>query len=364
VNAVLRNIDREGRPRLESTSIIDNLDPWLADQWFQQYGDETSKIIVEAAMNQSPVFITVNHLISKHLNDASEQELESSGDDKEFERLVQIKDIFTTSNDEGDIQSAELLPVGSIRVPESFSGAVSKWPLYEEGAWWVQDVSATLPAIALASSLVKENGLKHLDEMYVVDLCSAPGGKTAQLCSMGFGRVDAVEFSSRRSRSLHQNLERLGMEEICNVVVADGRKFVPETSTGPAQGVLVDAPCSATGVGSRRPDVLRKSIDIKDLVSIQRELVVHAVDNILEVGGILVYATCSLLKQEGEDQIKWLVSERPMLETVPFSTGEIPGFDDCIDENGWLRVIPGVLPGSLQYCDGFFVARLRKNQTT
>ena len=353
VNAVLRNIDREGRPRLEDTSIMDNVNPWLAKQWVKQYGKETTLKMVEAAMSQSPVFITVN------------QQTSPSHDEPTTEKLEQIRDLFTTTSDEGDPESAELLPVGSIRIHDNYGGAVSRWPLYDEGAWWVQDVSATLPAIALFNSLSGDKVEKQLEDMYVVDLCSAPGGKTAQLCSMGFGRVDAIEFSARRSRSLHQNLKRLGMEDICNVVIEDGREFVPDTTTGLAKGVLVDAPCSATGVGSRRPDVLRKKIDLKDLISIQRDLTVHAADNILEVGGVLVYATCSLLKQEGEDQIEWLLSEErtetsdKLLETIPFIPGEIPGFDDCIDDNGWLRVKPGVLPGSLQFCDGFFVARLR-----
>ncbi|OEU17535.1 S-adenosyl-L-methionine-dependent methyltransferase [Fragilariopsis cylindrus CCMP1102] len=348
VNAVLRNIDREGKSRLDATSTLANVDTWLADQWIQTYGKETTEKMVGAAMSQSPV----------------------------------IRDVFTSiageeEDDDDDIEQveveAELLPIGSIRIPANVGGSVSKWPLYDDGAWWVQDVSATLPAIALFNSLCI-NGGKQPKDIHVVDLCSAPGGKTAQLCSMGFGKVDAVEISKRRSRSLHQNLKRLGMEKLCNVCVEDGTKFQPYISENDdgVQGVLVDAPCSATGLGSRRPDVLRKSINLDELISIQRELVVHAANNILDVGGVLVYATCSLLKQEGEDQVDWLLSQdvtgkdentellSSTLETIPFEVGEIPGFDDCIDEKGWLRVIPGVLPGSLQFCDGFFVARMRK----
>jgi len=374
VNAVLRNIDREGGPILEATSTIDNVDPWLAKQWIKQYGKETTETIVEAAMSQSPVFVTVNQIIDADDDDGGQNENENDNSvtttatrlDKINERLEQIRDVFTSTDDEGNPLPAELLPVGSIRIPDNLGGAVSRWPLYDEGAWWVQDVSATLPAIALFNSLSDTYGEEKLRDMHVVDLCSAPGGKTAQLCSMGFGSVDAVEFSPRRSRSLHQNLKRLVMEDICNVVVADGREYEPDITSGSVQGVLVDAPCSATGVGSRRPDVLRKSIDMNELTTIQRELLMHAVDNILEVGGVLVYATCSLLKQEGEDQIDWLLSEKGCnesvthLETIPFTPGEIPGFDNCIDENGWLRVVPGVLPGSLRFCDGFFVARLAK----
>mmetsp|Transcript_10292 Transcript_10292/g.21835 ORF Transcript_10292/g.21835 Transcript_10292/m.21835 type:complete len:544 (+) Transcript_10292:108-1739(+) len=368
VNAVLRNIDREGGPVLEATSTIDNLDPWLAKQWIKQYGKDTTKTIVGAAMSQSPVFVTVNHAIDNHHDYDNDSSIitTTTREDQIMERLEQIRDVFTTTDDEGDALPAELLQVGSIRIPDNLGGAVSKWPLYDEGAWWVQDVSATLPAIALFNSLSSKYGEKHIGGMHVVDLCSAPGGKTAQLCSMGFGSVDAVEFSARRSRSLDQNLKRLGMEDMCNVVIADGREYEPKAIASPVRGVLVDAPCSATGVGSRRPDVLRKSIDMKELTTIQRELIVHAVDNIVEVGGIVVYATCSLLKQEGEDQIDWLLSDKgsnassTQLETIPFTPGEIPGFDDCIDGNGWLRVIPGVLPGSLTFCDGFFVARLMK----
>jgi 16S rRNA (cytosine967-C5)-methyltransferase len=375
VNAVLRNIDREGKSRLDATSTLANVDTWLADQWIQTYGKETTERMVEAAMSQSPVFITVNH--SHQENSATKQQ------DTILDRSENIRDVFTSiageaededEDEDSEQAEAELLPIGSIRIPNNVGGSVSKWPLYDDGAWWVQDVSATLPAIALFNSLCT-NGGKQPKDVHVVDLCSAPGGKTAQLCSMGFGKVDAVEISKRRSRSLHQNLKRLGMEDMCNVCIENGTKFQPshtsENDDG-VQGVLVDAPCSATGLGSRRPDVLRKSINLEELISIQRELVVHAANNILDVGGVLVYATCSLLKQEGEDQVDWLLSQdvsgkgvntellSSTLETIPFELGEMPGFDDCIDENGWLRVIPGVLPGSLEFCDGFFVARMRR----
>ena len=88
----------------------------------------------------------------------------------------------------------------------------------------------------------------------------------------------------------------------------------------------------------------------------------HTVDNILDVGGIMVYATCSLLRQEGEDQMKWLLSrtEGAKIENIPFRPGDVPGFDEAIDENGWIRIIPSALPGDLGSCDGFFVARMRK----
>jgi 16S rRNA (cytosine967-C5)-methyltransferase len=344
VNAVLRSIDREGQEALEATSVYDNVEPWLVQNWIDSYGDENTKAIVEAAMAQSPIFISVNH------------EPQSTAAEREV-KLERIREEFST--EEG--LEAELLPHGCIRVPEQSFGSVSTWPGYEEGHWWVQDPSATLPALALFNSLTKEgNGV---EDLRVVDLCSAPGGKTAQLCSLGFGKVTAVEVSARRTKPLNENLARLHMKELCQVVVADGRDWKPEDNAK-VDGVLVDAPCSATGVGSRRPDVLRKSPELEELTRIQKELAVHTVDELLDIGGIMVYATCSLLKEESEDQMNWLLSrnEGAEVETIPFLPDEIPGFDDAIDKNGWLRVIPGVLPGTLKFCDGFFVARLRRTR--
>lgn len=338
VNAVLRSIDREGRQALEKTSVFDNIEPWLAKEWKETYGEEKAKLIAEASMSQSPIFISVNHP-------------PESSDEERAEKLNFVKDQFSAFND------AELLPHGSIRVPPNHAGSVAAWPLFDEGDWWVQDASASLPAIALYKGLM--TGGRRAGDLHVVDLCCAPGGKTAQLCASGFGKISAVEISSRRIKPLADNLERLKMKNRCEVIVADGSEWVSDEAI---DGVLVDAPCSATGVGSRRPDVLRRSPDISELTDMQRRLAVHTVDNLLKPGGIMVYATCSLLKQESEDQMKSILSRSSgaVMETVPFTAGEIPGFDEAIDENGWLRVLPGVLPGSLGNCDGFFVARLRR----
>lgn len=338
INAVLRTIDREGRQELEKTSIFDNIEPWLAKEWTDAYGKEKAKLIAEASMSQSPIFISVNHP-------------PESSDEERAEKLNFVKEKFST------FKEAELLPHGSIRVPVNHVGSVARWPLYEEGDWWVQDASASLPAIALYKGLMA--GGRRAEDMHVVDLCCAPGGKTAQLCASGFGKISAVEISARRIKPLTDNLERLKMNNRCEVIVADGSEWVSDEEI---DGVLVDAPCSATGVGSRRPDVLRRSPHIGELTDMQRRLAVHTVDNLLKPGGIMVYATCSLLKQESEDQMKWLLSRssETVMETVPFTPGEIPGFDEAIDENGWMRVLPGVLPGSYGSCDGFFVARLRR----
>lgn len=339
VNAMLRRIDREGRIELEKvTSIFDNIAPWLAQEWIDTYGKERTEIMIQASMKQSPIYISVNHVPNSTVEERAI-------------KLQKVQAQFSTNNN-----TAKLLPHGSIEIPKDFQGSISKWPLYKEGDWWVQDPSASLPAIVLNTALCKDREAK---ELHIVDLCSAPGGKTAQLCSLGFGNVTAIEVSARRIKALRENMNRLGMNGVCEMVVSDGRQWIPKSTV---HGVLADVPCSATGVGSRRPDVLRKSPDMDELLTIQRELAAHAADEIVQPGGIIVYATCSLLKQESEEQVQWLLSrtEGAKLENFPITPGEIPGFDAAIDENGWLRVLPGILEGTLANCDGFFVARLKR----
>ncbi|KAG7347408.1 ribosomal RNA small subunit methyltransferase B [Nitzschia inconspicua] len=357
VNAVLRGLNEDGTEILETTtSVLDNVHPWLAREWIESYGESTTRTMVEAAMEESPIFVSANQLYR------------DCDDDKEENVAEIIQRAFLVGEPSVDDakNTPELLPIGCVRIPPTVGGTVSKWPLYQEGAWWVQNPSATLPALALRSGLQQEmSSDQPIYECHVVDLCSAPGGKTAQLCSMGFQNIDAVELSRTRTKPLQENLKRLGMQEKCNVHIEDGRLWFPDLGRNSVDGVLLDAPCSATGLGSRHPDVLTKSLDgglLEELLVTQKELIAHTVDCILKPGGIMVYATCSLLQQEGEHQMERLLEKRGGIgvEILPFMPVELPGFDDCITEEGWLRVLPGVLKGSLQFCDGFFVARLRK----
>jgi 16S rRNA C967 or C1407 C5-methylase (RsmB/RsmF family) len=295
--------------------------------------------------------------------------------------------------------------------------------------------------------------------------------------------VAAVEASPKRARLLAANLRRLGLEEHVQVLVGDGRAFntaafpystcpasqaiqaittsttattattapasrgqVPGGHCGGFAGVLVDAPCSATGTGRRRPDVLRKALpptphalaraadrrlalkgsggggrsfrglaeagafadddvraaaEFRSLVALQAELAEHCARAVVGTGGVLVYATCSLLVEEGEHQAERLAAllaldesddsgdcgnggheghdggtveaagrgegpakapaSRLLLRPLPIAPGEVPGFDGALTAEGWLRVLPGCLGGDLASCDGFFVARFVKN---
>jgi 16S rRNA (cytosine967-C5)-methyltransferase len=348
VNAVLRRISSEGQELMTTVpgaDITANAAPWLVEAWKEQWGEANTHQILAAAMVETPRCLTVN------VQDIYAKEPIAAVRNEEEQRRIQyIASLF---------HNAEILSQGSIRVPFPPPGPISTWPLYAKGAWWCQDASASVPALAIYRSLSR-GGTLPVHEMRVVDLCSAPGGKTAQLSNFGFGSVTAVEISKKRRVRLQQNMERLNMN--WNIVVADGSEWCP-AGNDLVDAVLVDVPCTATGTASKRPDVLRRDSDYRQLLRVQQELAQHAANNIVKIGGILVYATCSLLKEESEEQVKTLLQPQQHgagLETVPFELGEIPGFDNAIDENGWIRVLPGSLSGSLGQCDGFFVARLRR----
>lgn len=352
VNAILRRIGKEGREILEKeTSITDNIIPWLLNEWNQTYGEEVTLKMVEQLLNtvshqHVDISLNIEHLYCGNNDNEDTQEEEIKAIVREFE---------SAGEDHGSIT---LLPNKSLRIKKGTETIVSNYPLYNEGRWWVQDVSSTLPAIGLISAL--NSFYDDFSNVHVVDMCAAPGGKTSQLLAAGFAKVTAIETNARRCRRLKENLNRLGFEDRCEVVVSAGQDWVNEDNDSNVAAVLLDVPCSATGTGNRRPDVLQKDTeDLKSLHEIQGILANHCVESILSKGGIMVYATCSLLKSESEDQVSKLL-QRGDVQTLPFTTGEINGFDEAIDENGWLRVLPGVLSGQLNICDGFFVARLIK----
>jgi len=367
-NAVLRKVNSEGRNILQKhSSLEDNVSPWLIRQWKHDWGEEKTAQIVKQLFDEDSndhIDLTLN--FPQRLSD-TERNVEEGRLLREFAGFDGVDN--GNINENLEKRPIVLLPNGSLRIKRR--GIVSNWPLYQEGEWWVQDVSSTLPAIALCKALQQRHD--DLSGLHVVDMCAAPGGKTAQLLLGGFGHVTAVEGNAKRSRRLVENLRRLQLQDECQIIVSKGQEWVPlarkkeegdEVMGSVVNGILVDVPCSATGTGSRRPDVLCKDSNIEHLIEIQEELANHCADKIISVGGVMVYATCSLLKAESEDQVRKLINRgdesegHAIMQTIPFTSGEINGFDNAIDENGWLRVLPGTLGGDLNSCDGFFVARL------
>jgi 16S rRNA (cytosine967-C5)-methyltransferase len=236
----------------------------------------------------------------------------------------------------GFVVPGELLPTGSVRFPPGT--AVTELPGFSSGDIWVQDAAAALPARLLAV----QQGER------VLDLCAAPGGKTAQLAAAG-GIVTAVERDQARMGTLKGNLARLGLN--AETVLTDAATWRPATKF-PA--ILLDAPCSATGTIRRHPDLLhlRKARDVQMLTKAQDALL-DAAAEMLAPGGRLVYAVCSLQPEEGAARID-AACARLGLKRDPLSLPELP---EAVTAQGDVRTHPGLWPerGGL---DGFFVARL------
>jgi len=235
------------------------------------------------------------------------------------------------------------LAPGHVRLPRG--AAVAELPGYAEGAWWVQDFAASLPARLLWP------GAKDMGGRRALDLCAAPGGKALQLASAGWD-VTAVDVSDRRLDRLRENLRRTGL--LAKIWIADALTWEPAE---PFDAILLDAPCTATGTCRRHPDVLHRigPRQIAEMAELQAELLERA-QGWLKHGGVLVYAACSLERQEGEDQ-----AAKVALQPLPFAAGELPAGLSPTPE-GWLRTDPGMLAeaGGL---DGFFVARWKAAST-
>jgi len=307
VNAVLRRLSQDG-PGLVAQQDAPRLNTpkWLWNSWTGAYGAIECRRIAEVHLREAPLDITVR------------------GDRTGWaERLEAI-----------------LLPSGTIR--RASGGAIANLPGYTDGAWWVQDAAAAIPA-----RLFGDIAGKH-----VIDLCAAPGGKTAQLASAG-ATVTALDRSPRRLDRMSANLKRMTLK--VEMVSADAITWRPEKKVW---GVLLDAPCTATGAIRRHPDVphLKTPDDVARLAAVQERLLTAAID-MLEVGGTLVYCTCSLEPDEGHKQIENLLARGAPLQRVPVRGEEVGGLTEFITASGDIRTLPSHIP-EFDGIDGFFASRL------
>lgn len=307
INAVLRRVSAEGPGLLDPVQAgRRNTPDWLFARWSAAYGAAAADAIAAA------------HLIEPPLD------LSPRDPNRPF-----TEDLH-----------AERLPTGTLR--RSGGGRIEDLPGFAEGAWWVQDAAAALPAKLLGDVRGKP----------VLDLCAAPGGKTAELAAAG-AAVTAVERSAPRAARLRENLARLRLA--ADVVEADVLTWRPQT---PAPLVLLDAPCSATGTIRRHPDVLfhKTEADIARLADMQRDLL-DAAAAMTAPGGTLVYAVCSLEPEEGPGQIAGFLARHAAFERVPVAPGEIGGLSGCLTPDGDLRTLPFHLAekGGM---DGFYACRL------
>lgn len=234
------------------------------------------------------------------------------------------------------------LPTGTVRLMQS--AALESLYGFTQGEWWVQDAAAAIPVLLLGD--VEGRG--------VLDICAAPGGKTAQIAARG-AQVTALDRSHNRLQRVYENLRRL--ELVADVIAADATEWEPEESFS---HILLDAPCSATGTLRRNPDVAlhRGPEDIAKLTALQEKLLDKAFEW-LEPGGTLVYAVCSLLPEEGEAQIERLLARHANAKLLPVKPAEIGNMAELITGQGMFRSLPCHLPDK-GGTDGFFAARITK----
>ena len=219
---------------------------------------------------------------------------------------------------------------------------VEELPGYTEGGWWVQDAAATLPVALLGDVAGKR----------VIDLCAAPGGKTLQLAARG-ADVTSVELDATRAARIRENLARIGLK--ANVVESDVRDF-----QGIAPLVLLDAPCTATGTIRRHPDLpwIKSAADITAQTALAYDLLESAAA-MVEPGGLLVFAVCSLEREEGEEQIDAFLGTHPEFVRQPVTADEVFGHAEWISADGALRTLPCHL-SDVGGMDGFYAARLKR----
>ncbi len=313
INAVLRRLAKEAQALIQGQDVARLATPtWLWQSWCETYGEASTRAMVATHLVDPPLDITV----------AAEAERWAA-------KL-----------------GATRLSTGSLRLPAG-SGDIARLPGFEEGGWWVQDAAAALPARLLGDVAGRR----------VIDLCAAPGGKTAQLAAAG-AQVIALDRSEKRLKQLASNLNRLGLR--ATTEVADALTWRPPA---PADLVLLDAPCSATGTLRRHPDIahLKTPDDVTKLAALQDRLLQAAVA-MLAPGGVLVFATCSLQPEEGLARIDALLARRPgqdspRLARLPIAPSEVGGLAEAITAEGDLQTLPCHLAdaGGL---DGFYACRL------
>jgi 16S rRNA (cytosine967-C5)-methyltransferase len=305
INATLRSVLRDGTVDIADESFVP---AWMLARWTSQFGaQQAGQISAQVRQEPRTDLTLLNFADFDHL----QAELEGQG-------------------------------VCGLTLRVGREGNVPDWPGFADGRWWVQDVSASLPARLFDFS----------DGLTALDMCAAPGGKTLQLASKGFATT-ALDRSDARLNRVRENLLRTGLTAQIHASPAESW-----ASTETFDRVLLDAPCSATGTFRRHPDVLwtARPADITKLSAVQARLL-DAARSRVKPGGQLIYCVCSLESEEGEAQVQSVLKRHPDLVLEPILPGEADVPAPSRSPEGWVRLLPHHVAGG---ADGFFIARFRK----
>lgn len=317
VNGILRNFDRQRAhlPQPEELFIRYSHPEWLVKEFSHTLSAEELEALLEADNSQPPTQIQVN--TGKATAEALGEELTGAG-----------------------IAAAPhpWLP-GCLELEGT--GDLEELPAFREGRFYVQDAAARLAVLASGA----EPGMR------VLDVCAAPGGKSfaAAIQMGGRGSILACDLHPHKKKLIEDGARRLGLECI-TAVTMDGRSFDPELENR-FDLVITDVPCSGLGIIRKKPDIRYKDPEpLKGLPTVQRAILDNA-SRYVRPGGILLYATCTLLSRENEDVVNWFLEKEKSFTLEPFA---LPGPVGCAGE-GMLTLWP-----HRHGTDGFFIAKLRR----
>lgn len=312
VNAVLRKVSDQGATLVAATPPSANIPGWIRASWEKAYGKPVMRRMAAELLKEPPLDI--------HVKDGADAWAEKLGGDALSDWTVRL----------------------------SRGGRVPELESFADGEWWIQDIAASLPVMALGD----------ISGQTVLDMCAAPGGKTMQLAAKG-AHVTALDKSAERLERVEENLSRTRLQ--ADIIEADAVSWIAQTNRT-FDLVLLDAPCSATGTYRRHPDVLynRTPKDVGALARLQKKLIASAI-KCVRPGGRLLYCSCSLQTEEGEAQAQYTRATFSEMKAVPFYNTGLGLQAECVDENGYLRMLPHLF-GEKGGCDGFFAVLFKKEE--
>ena len=314
VNAVLRSVLRE-KNTININSTEANIPNWLTKNTINHLGEKRLSMISKQIVKEPPIDIKIKKKIFQRFN---------------WEEILEGKNIFQET----------------IRI--NHKGDISKLPFYSEGHWWIQGLAATFPVI-LINDIFKDH---KKSEVSILDVGASPGGKSFQLIEAGF-KLKSIEISNVRIKKLLKNLNRLKYET--KIINED---FIEHEIDEKFDCILIDAPCSASGLIQKKPEMLVIKKNINDL-KIKQKLMLQKAAKLLKNGGYLIYCVCSIIYSEGEEQIQKflqnfknfsLVNCFSSIESFGIINNDLPCFfitPEFVTKNGGI--------------DGFFIACLKKN---
>ena len=314
VNGVLRSVLRE-KNTINVNSTEENIPNWLRKTIIDHLGEEALSSISKQIVKEPPIDIKVKKKLFKKFN---------------WEEVLEGKNIFRET----------------IRI--NHKGNISKLPFFREGYWWIQGLAATFPVI-LINEIYKD---QKKNEISILDVGAAPGGKSFQLIESGF-KLTSIEISNVRIKKLLKNLNRLKYEtEIIN------GDFITQKINEKFDCILIDAPCSASGLIQKKPEMLVIKKNINDLKTKQK-LMLERAPELLKNGGYLIYSVCSIIHSEGEEQIKTFLQNFKNFSLINYFSS-IKSFGIVNNNPPYFFITPDLITenGGI---DGFFIACLKKN---